>query len=218
MRNFLAKRLFDISFSSFGIMLSLPLWIMISLMIFKEDKGPVYYIQKRVGKKGRLFNMIKFRSMQVEAEKETGPIQARGDDVRNTKIGHLLRITALDELPQLINILKGDMSFVGPRPLRADELENITHVHTHLQNHAGIDVRQAVTPGLTGVAQVLEPRDIQIDKKARYDIWYVKNNSLILDLWLICISFLITFLGRWETNERYKTRLCMALSRHVNLE
>jgi len=218
MRNLIAKRLFDVSLSSFGIIFSMPLWITISLMIFKEDKGPVYYLQKRVGKDGEPFNMIKFRSMQVDAEKMTGPIQASGEDARNTKIGHFLRITALDELPQLINILKGDMSFVGPRPLRADEIENISHDHTHLLSHSGMDMRQTATPGLTGVAQVLEPRDIQIDKKAQYDIWYLKNHSLILDLWLICISFLITFLGKWETSDKYKTRLCMALSKHVNLE
>lgn len=211
MRNFLAKRLFDILFSFFGIIISLPLWLMVSILIFAEDRGSIYYTQDRIGKDEKIFKMIKFRSMKINAEKNTGPIQAQEGDLRTTQVGRFLRNTALDELPQLINILKGDMSFVGPRPLRPDEIENITKVHTDLLSRSDVKTRQSITPGLTGVAQVLEPRDISFGEKVKYDIWYLKNNSINLDICLIGVSFLITFLGRWETRDKYKARLCVRL-------
>lgn len=113
-----AKRLFDICLSSLGLVISIPLWVIIPLAIKAEDGGPVFYFQERVGKGGHIFRLLKFRSMIVDAEKETGAVQATADDPRVLRVGRLLRATAMDELPQLVNILKGDMSFVGPRALR----------------------------------------------------------------------------------------------------
>jgi len=123
MRKDFLKRSFDIFFSSIGLFLSFPLWLFISLCIKLEDRGPIFYTQERVGKNGRIFKVIKFRSMIKNAEDITGPLQAQKDDSRITKVGKILRATAMDELPQLLNILKGDMSFVGPRALRPQEVE-----------------------------------------------------------------------------------------------
>jgi len=115
------KRPFDILISLLGIILSFPLWLLIGFFIWLEDFGPVFFYQDRIGKNGHHFKTVKFRSMRVDAEKGNIPIQAVENDPRNTRIGKLLRKTAMDELPQLVNILKGDMSFVGPRALREEE-------------------------------------------------------------------------------------------------
>lgn len=198
MHNRLAKRLFDIFLSLFGIALSSPLWLIISILIYAEDRGRVYYLQERIGRNGQIFKLIKFRSMIPDAEQKTGPIQAKEEDERVTKIGSILRKTAMDELPQLINILKGNMSFVGPRALRPLEIENRAGVPTSLINHPHINIRNSIRPGLTGVAQVFAPCDILISKKFKYDRWYIKHHSLYIDIRLILTSFLITFKGRWE--------------------
>ena len=107
------KRPFDVCLSSIGILLSFPVWIVLAFLIWLEDRGSIFYKQERVGKDGKLFDALKFRSMIPDAEKEGVPVQAMEDDPRVTKIGKLMRATAMDELPQLINIFKGDMSFVG---------------------------------------------------------------------------------------------------------
>ncbi len=117
------KRLFDIFLSSIGLIGSAPLWIVFALAIKLEDRGPVFYRKERVGKNGRIFKALKFRSMIPDAEKHTGAVWASENDPRVTKVGRILRATAMDELPQLLNILKGDMSFVGPRALRPQERE-----------------------------------------------------------------------------------------------
>src|SRR4030042_6593725 len=117
------KRLFDIGLSGIGLIGSAPLWLIFSLAIKLQDGGPVFYSQERVGKGGRIFRVIKFRSMIKDAEKTTGPVQAVENDPRVTKIGRILRKTAMDDLPQLVNILKGDMSFIGTRALRPAERE-----------------------------------------------------------------------------------------------
>jgi len=123
MKAIFLKRPFDVTLSLLGIIVSLPLWLLFAFLVWVEDREPVFYKQKRVGKNGRLFKALKFRSMIKDAEKGVGPIQAEEDDPRVTRIGKILRATAMDELPQLINILKGDMSFVGPRALRPEEIE-----------------------------------------------------------------------------------------------
>lgn len=202
MHSLFAKRIFDILFSFFGIIISLPLWLLISILIYVEDKGPICYLQDRVGKNGRLFKVVKFRSMIPDAEALTGPIQAEENDKRMIKIGRLLRKTAMDELPQLINILKGDMSFVGPRPLRPSEIENRNKTATDLIHRPDMSIRHSVTPGLTGVAQVFAACDATADEKLRYDRWYIRNCNLYLDLWLILVSFLITFKATWETRQK----------------
>jgi lipopolysaccharide/colanic/teichoic acid biosynthesis glycosyltransferase len=197
------KRLFDILLSSIGIIGSSPLWVLFSLAIWLRDRGPVFYLQERVGKDGRIFKALKFRSMMKDAEKETGPVQAVENDPRVTKVGRILRATAMDELPQLINILKGDMSFVGPRALRPEEKE----VHgnpdeTNIEDIPGYKERLTLRPGLTGIAQVYLPSDALRSEKFRYDLLYIKKQSFLLDLKLIFLSFWITFRGKWESRQK----------------
>ena len=182
-----------------GLIVSIPLWVIIPLTIKAEDGGPVFYFQERVGKGGRIFKLLKFRSMIVNAEKETGAVQATADDPRVLRVGRLLRATAMDELPQLVNILKGDMSFVGPRALRPQEREVLGNPDVlAIENIPGYDRRLIITPGLTGLAQVYLPADAPRRKKFRYDVFYIRRRSFGLDLKLILLSFLITFKGKWE--------------------
>ncbi len=194
------KRPFDVILSSVGLLLSAPLWAAIPLSIWLEDRGPVFYAQDRVGRNGRIFKALKFRSMVKDAETASGPVQAVADDPRVTRVGRLLRASAMDELPQLVNIFKGDMSFVGPRALRPNEKEvrggggpeSIAEI-------PGYDVRHAVRPGLTGLAQVYLPGEAPRRRKFRYDLLYIRKGSFWLDLKLIALSFCITFRGKWES-------------------
>ena len=193
------KRLFDMLLSSLGLLLSTPLWIIIPLSVKAEDRGPIFYFQERVGRDGRIFRVIKFRSMMVDAERHTGAVQAIEHDPRVTRVGRLLRATAMDELPQLVNILKGDMSFVGPRALRPREREVAGDPSVlGIEQVPGYRERLAVTPGLTGLAQVYLPTDAPRREKFQYDLLYIQKQSFGLDLKLILLSFLITFRGRWE--------------------
>jgi lipopolysaccharide/colanic/teichoic acid biosynthesis glycosyltransferase len=196
------KRPFDIVLSSLGILLSSPLWLLIAALIWLEDRGPVFYHQARVGKAGRIFKALKFRSMIRDAETENGPIQAVENDPRVTKVGRVLRATAMDELPQLLNIFKGEMSFVGPRALRPHEQEVRGSPDTRdIEDIPGYQTRHAVRPGLTGLTQVYLPGDTPRRKKFRYDILYIKKRSFWLDLKLIALSFWITFRGKWESRQ-----------------
>ncbi len=194
-----AKMIFDFVVSGAGILFSSPLWLLIGAAILIEDGRPIFYRQGRVGKDGKIFYALKFRTMHENAEEGLGPVQALKNDPRITRIGRILRKTALDELPQLLNILKGEMSFVGPRPLRPGEiLANQRGERIQLEDVPGFYERITVTPGLTGLAQVYAPRDIHHRQKFRYDLLYVKTGSFLLDLKLIVMSFLRTFFGRWE--------------------
>ena len=154
------KRTFDATLAGAGLVLSAPFWALFAAAIKLEDGGPVFYAQDRVGQGGRVFKALKFRSMRPDAERETGPLQARRRDPRVTRIGRLMRATAMDELPQLWNILRGDMSFVGPRALRPGEIEIEGGVAVPLEAVPGFDRRIRVRPGLTGVAQVYAARNI----------------------------------------------------------
>ena len=197
------KRAFDICFSLLGLILSSPLWLIFGLLILLEDGPPVFYLQERVGKDKRFFKNIKFRSMVKNAEEGIGPVQAGENDARATKIGRFLRRSAMDELPQLINILKGEMSFVGPRALRRFEIELRRLDASDKELVASLFLaRSKVVPGLTGAAQVFAPRDIPRIEKFRYDLWYIKHQGVLLDLKLIFLSLLISFFGRWETRGR----------------
>lgn len=197
------KRIFDITLSISGIILSTPLWLLISMGILLEDGWPVFYLQERIGKGAKIFEALKFRSMIKHAEEGIGPVQAAEDDPRVTKVGRILRATAMDELPQLINILKGDMSFVGPRALRPAELEVRGNPETvKIEEVPGHNERHAIKPGLTGLAQVYLPADAPRQEKFRYDLLYLENKSFWLDLKLILLSFWITFRGKWETRGR----------------
>jgi len=197
------KRLFDILLSSIGLIGSAPLWVFFSTAILLEDGQPIFYSQERVGRSGRLFRAMKFRSMIKTAEKDTGPVQAVENDPRVTKIGRILRATAMDELPQLINILQGDMSFVGPRALRPQEKEvHGSPYEMKIEDVPGYKERLAVKPGLTGMAQVYLPTDALRRVKFQYDLQYIKNQSFFLDIKLILLSFWITFRGKWETRQK----------------
>jgi lipopolysaccharide/colanic/teichoic acid biosynthesis glycosyltransferase len=193
------KRLLDVLLAGTGLVASAPLWGLIALAIKLEDGGPVFYGQERSGLNGRPFSVRKFRSMIPDAEARTGAIQATEHDPRVTRIGRLLRATAMDELPQLWNIFAGDMSFTGPRALRPGEIEVVGSGRVELlEDVPGFAVRASVRPGLTGVAQIYAPRDIARRHKFRYDLLYVRRQSFWLDLRLIALSFWITFRGTWE--------------------
>ena len=197
------KRLFDICLSGVGILGSLPLWVAFSLAILFDDGRPVFFRQERVGKNGRIFKALKFRSMIKDAEKESGPVQAVENDPRITEIGKALRASAMDELPQLWNIFKGDMSFVGPRALRPKEIEVYGNAdETEIEKIPGYYERLKVKPGLTGMAQVYLPTDALRSEKFRYDLMYIEKQSFLLDLKLIFLSFWITFRGKWESRQR----------------
>jgi len=208
MKALFLKRPFDVLLSLLGIMVSLPLWMVISLLIWLEDRKSVFYTQNRVGKNGRIFKAIKFRSMIKDAEKQEGPIQASENDPRITKVGKILRATAMDELPQLLNILKGDMSFVGPRALRPEEKEadRISKI-TNLTQISGYKKRHSVRPGLTGLTQVYLPTYASRRKKFRYDLLYIRKQTFWLDMKLIFLSFWISFKGKWESRrEKLKVK------------
>jgi lipopolysaccharide/colanic/teichoic acid biosynthesis glycosyltransferase len=155
-----------------------------------------------VGQDGRTFLAFKFRSMRPDAEARVGAVQAAADDPRVTAVGRLLRATALDELPQLWNILAGDMSFVGPRALRPGEIEATDGALVPLEAVPGYAMRITVRPGLTGIAQIYAARDLPRRHKFRYDRLYIRRRSMWLDLRLILLSFWISFLGTWESRDR----------------
>ena len=199
----MVKRVSDVALSGFGLVVSSPLWLLLSAAIKLEDGGPVFYRQDRVGRGGRRFTALKFRSMRPDAEAHTGPIQATAHDSRVTRIGHWMRKTAMDELPQLWNILCGDMSFVGPRALRPGEIEAEADGRlVALEDVPGFEHRTRVRPGLTGLAQIYARRDVPRRHKFRYDRIYVKRRSWLLDARLILLSFWISFHGTWEARGR----------------
>jgi lipopolysaccharide/colanic/teichoic acid biosynthesis glycosyltransferase len=193
------KRGFDVLVSAAGLVVFSPVSLLIAIAIKLEDRGPVLFTQERVGHRGRVFLAYKFRSMVVDAEKHTGAVQATENDPRVTRVGRLLRATAFDELPQLLNVLKGDMSVVGPRPLRPGEADTTADGrHVPLSAIRGYETRHRVRPGLTGLAQVYAARDLPRPAKFRYDLLYQQRATFCLDLRLILISFWITLRGRWE--------------------
>jgi lipopolysaccharide/colanic/teichoic acid biosynthesis glycosyltransferase len=219
-----AKRPFDLLVSSLGLLVSLPIWLVIAVSIKLDDGGPVFYSQERVGMGGRRYRSYKFRSMIPESDRRFGPLQASEHDHRVTRVGRFLRATALDELPQLWNIVKGELSFVGPRPLLPEEIEvrpkqfsvpGFRHTiqdprvkeeefleAVPLEKIPGYVERHQVQPGLTGLAQVYADRDIPRRHKFKYDLLYIKRQTFWLDLRLIALSFWITFHGTWEHRGR----------------
>ncbi|MEO7189927.1 MAG: sugar transferase [Vicinamibacterales bacterium] len=198
-----AKRTLDVLLSGAGLLASMPVWLLAAAAVKLEDGGDVFYSQERVGQHGRIFRVYKFRSMVPDAEARVGALQASKNDPRITRVGHFLRATALDELPQLWSIVRGDMSFVGPRALRPGEIEvNGNGALVPLEAVPGFAERCLVRPGLTGVAQIYAPRDIARQHKFRYDRLYVRRQSFLLDLRLIALSFWITFRGSWEVRGR----------------
>jgi lipopolysaccharide/colanic/teichoic acid biosynthesis glycosyltransferase len=198
-----AKRALDVALSGTGLVLSSPLWPFIAIAIRLESPGPVFFGQARVGEYGRAFDVLKFRSMVPDADRLTGPRVAAEGDARITRVGRILRASALDELPQLWNIFRGDMSFVGPRALRPEEIDlDSNGVPVPLKDVPGFTERVSVPPGLTGVAQIYAARDISRRQKFRFDRLYIRRQSFMLDLRLILVSFWITFRGTWESRDR----------------
>jgi len=176
------KRLFDILASSILLMVTFPVMLIAMLCIYLEDRGPVFYRQVRVGKNWQLVQVIKFRSMRTDAEKEGAPQWAKANDDRVTRVGRFIRKTRIDELPQLFNVLRGNMSFVGPRPERPQFVENFS---TNMPFYAE---RHRVKPGITGWAQICYPygaSEKDTLEKLQYDLYYVKNYSIFLDLTIL---------------------------------
>lgn len=177
----LIKRAFDLIAASCLLLISLPFWFFIYIAIKLEDNGPVFYRQTRMGWGRKLFDVYKFRTMRIDAEKD-GAVWAQKDDQRVTRIGKILRWTHLDELPQMLNVLIGDISLVGPRPERPEfvmQLENqIPHYH----------VRHFIKPGFTGWAQIRYryARSVSDSQtKFEYDLYYIKNRSFVLDVLIL---------------------------------
>lgn len=173
------KRLFDIVLSLFGIVITSPLMVIIAILIRSTSKGPAIYRQTRITVGNREFKMLKFRTMYENAEEKTGPVLSSDDDPRVTKVGRVLRNLRLDELPQLFNVLKGDMSFVGPRPERPFFVEQYSRdipEYTH---------RYLVKAGMTGYAQIYGKYDTSAVDKLKYDLLYIRDYSLMLDIKLI---------------------------------
>ncbi|MEW6182036.1 MAG: sugar transferase [Bacillota bacterium] len=170
------KRALDVIVTFMILVVTLPIVIIAALSVRLSSPGPVFYVQERVGYRGRVFNLPKLRTMVDNAEKDTGPVLAKADDGRVTWAGKFLRSTRIDELPQLFSVLKGDMSLVGPRP------ERPVFVDEFQRAHPAYRYRHVVKPGLTGVAQVYGRYTTSWEDKLRYDLYYIRNYSLILDL------------------------------------
>jgi lipopolysaccharide/colanic/teichoic acid biosynthesis glycosyltransferase len=166
----LVKPFFDRLFAAFGLLIALPVLLFVTFCLTCANQENPFFIQKRPGRKGKIFTIIKFKTMNDRKDAEGKLLP---DAERLTKVGSFVRKTSLDEIPQLINVLKGDMSFVGPRPL----LTHYMHLYSEFQNR-----RHEVKPGITGWAQVNGRNAIAWDKKFEYDVWYVDHISFILDL------------------------------------
>lgn len=193
-----SKRAFDIMLSGAGLVFSSPIWLMVAISIVAEDGLPIFFCQNRWGRGRTIFSALKFRTMWKIAGSMRS-VQAGQEDPRITKVGRFLRACAMDELPQLWNIFRGDMSFVGPRALPINEIQSGSEENdVPDESVRGFKERLSVRPGLTGIAQVFADRDTTREKKFRYDNFYIRRQEFGLDLRLIFLSFYISFLGRWE--------------------
>jgi len=194
------KRSFDFFVASLALIISSVLWLIFAVAIKIEDRGPVFYRQERWGKNKKTVKVYKFRTMVVNADEKFGRFQALENDPRITRVGKFLRATSLDEMPQILNIWKGEMSWVGPRALPINEVQ-VKEENGSLPDEEipGFDLRCRVRPGLTGMAQVYAPRDVPRRHKFRYDLIYIQNQSFWLDLKLIFLSLWITLRGKWES-------------------
>lgn len=164
----------------------LPVMVLLALLVKADSKGPALFYQDRIGLNGRRFKIIKFRTMVPNAENK-GPLLAVRGDPRVTRIGRFLRRWSLDEIPQLLNILKGDMAIVGPRP----EIPPLVETYSTWQKKV-----LAIKPGLTGLPQVMGRDDLDMDEKIRLDVYYLKKRSFCFDIWIIFRTFIIVINGR----------------------
>ena len=185
----LYKRIFDIICSLCGLIIGFPILVIFGIVIKLEDKGPIFYKQERLGKDGIKFYVYKLRSMRVDAEKIGGAQWAQKNDPRVTKVGNFIRKTRIDEIPQLFNILKGDMSLIGPRPERPE----LTYQFN--QEIPGFVDRLLVKPGLTGWAQVNGGYDITPREKLILDIEYIENRNIWMDIKIVFKTIGVVFTG-----------------------
>jgi undecaprenyl phosphate N,N'-diacetylbacillosamine 1-phosphate transferase len=193
----LLKRLVDILFSIFVLILFLPIWVLVAIIIL-TSKGPVLFLQDRPGKYKKIFKVYKFRTMKPGSEKMIKGKEVLSNDDRVTSIGKFLRRTKIDEIPQVINILKGDMSLIGPRPERIASLEDYDDE---------ISKRLNVRPGITGLAQVSGNIYLDLKDRYRYDVYYVENYSFILDIKIIIRTFLVVIFGEHRFKDKPLVKL-----------
>ncbi len=187
------KRILDVVLSLIGLALTIPLFPLVALIIKIDSRGPVFLKQLRVGEMEREFTLYKFRTMRQDAEKNTGAVWAQKNDPRVTRIGRLLRKIRIDELPQLYNVLKGEMSFIGPRPERPEFVGELKKVIPYYSE------RHFVKPGVTGWAQIRYPYGASIEdavEKLRYDLYYIKNISILLDMLIFFETIKVVLFGR----------------------
>ena len=192
-----AKRCTDVVIAFLGIVLTLPLWALIALAVKLGSKGPVFFSQERAGLNGRPFRMFKFRSMVVDAEDQlkqlvsihdlTEPVYKIRNDPRVTRIGRVLRRFGLDELPQLVNVLRGDMSLVGPRP----EVVKLVERYNATERR-----RLLVKPGITGYQQIHNRGMPDMAARLAYDFYYIRNRSNVLDIWILMMTVLVIASGK----------------------
>jgi sugar transferase (PEP-CTERM system associated) len=187
------KRIPDVVWSLLSILLALPLFPLVALAVKLDSPGPVLFKQQRVGEGGRDFSIFKFRTMGQDAEKTTGAVWATENDPRITRLGGILRKTRLDEIPQLFNVLRGEMSFVGPRPERSEFVTQLSETIPYYNK------RHFIQPGVTGWAQICYPYGASAEdalEKLRYDLYYIKNYSILLDLSILLETVKTVIYGR----------------------
>jgi sugar transferase (PEP-CTERM system associated) len=191
--NRVVKTAMDYFLASIGLIISLPVIALAALAIKIDSPGPILYWQERVGKNGKIFKLAKFRSMRWDAEKETGPVWTAENDERITRVGKIIRKIRLDEIPQMFNVLGGEMSFVGPRPERP-------HFVNQLKNEIPFyEKRLSMKPGITGWAQIEYPYGASKNdamEKLKYDLFYIKNMSIFLDVGIIFRTIRIILFGK----------------------
>jgi exopolysaccharide biosynthesis polyprenyl glycosylphosphotransferase len=186
--NWVLKRFTDLIGALVGLILSAPIIGLFALLVYLESPGPVFYRQVRVGRRGRLFKIIKIRSMRLDAEKESGARWATANDERKLRLGAFMRRWNIDELPQFWNVLRGDLSLVGPRPERPELIKRFREEIRYY------NARHNIVPGMTGWAQVHGFRgNTDLSERIRYDIYYIENWNLILDIQIMLLTFI-----RWE--------------------
>jgi Undecaprenyl-phosphate glucose phosphotransferase len=186
------KRMFDLILGTLILVIVSPMILIISLLIKLTSKGPIFYRQERVGMDGRIFQMLKFRTMKVDSEKETGPIWAKENDPRRTKMGAFLRKTSLDELPQLFNVFRGEMSLVGPRPERPHFVEEFRNqIPLYMLRHK-------TKAGMTGWAQVNGWRgNTSLEKRVEHDLYYIQNWSIGFDMRILFVTLWKGFFSKF---------------------
>jgi len=186
----LVKRMFDLAGTLFLLVVTSPIFVLLMVLIPATSRGPIFFRQERLGRYRRKFHILKFRTMVPNAELLTGPVLATERDPRITRLGRLLRATRLDELPQLWNVLRGEMSLVGPRP------ERQFFVHQYEKIFAAYELRHAVKPGLTGLAQIKARYDSNVERKLHFDLLYIYRYSLMLDLKIVFQTIIVVLRGK----------------------